>query len=124
MSAVSSKNWWTLHWLNVGALRLYVLVRLWTMLTSPRPYHFEGDKMNFNVTQIHSWSTPVRSGARLRSITLPSTRDSWNRVHIFAVSVTPSLLSPVPDADKPLLLDALYIPSCIFVDCSTLARYM
>lgn len=68
------------------------------------PYHFDGDKMNFNLTQIHSWSTPVRSDARLRSITLPSTRDSWNRVHVFALSVTPSLLSPVPDADKPLLI--------------------
>ncbi|KZV83101.1 hypothetical protein EXIGLDRAFT_777886 [Exidia glandulosa HHB12029] len=87
---MSSKNWWTLHWLNVGAIRI--------------PYHFDNDKMNFNVTQIYSWSTPVRSDARLTSITLPSTRDSWNRVHIFAMSVTPSLLSPTPDADKPLLI--------------------
>ena len=26
-SSVSSKNWWTLHWLNVGALRLFVCVK-------------------------------------------------------------------------------------------------
>ncbi|EJD47020.1 glycoside hydrolase [Auricularia subglabra TFB-10046 SS5] len=88
---MSSKNWWTGHWLNVGAV--------------PVPYHYEeGGKMNFNLTQIHSWSTPVRSSVGLRSITLPSTRNSWNRVHIFALSVTPSLTSSEPDADKPLLV--------------------
>ena len=68
------------------------------------PYHFEGEKLNHNSTQIHAWSTPVRSDLRLRSVALPETAHAGNRVHIFALSVTPSLLSPMPDADKPILV--------------------
>ncbi|KAH7096824.1 glycoside hydrolase [Auriculariales sp. MPI-PUGE-AT-0066] len=84
------RNWWTLHWLNVGAIRI--------------PYHWEGQGINHNSTQLHVWSTPIRSDTRLRSITFPPSGYSWNRVHVFGLSVTPSLLSPEPDADKPVLV--------------------
>ncbi|PVF93523.1 glycoside hydrolase [Serendipita vermifera] len=71
----SVKNWWTLHWLNSGPIKL--------------PYH-EGPKgTNYNVTQIHHWSTPIHSYSHLRHIRLPETRD-FNRLHIFAISLVPA----------------------------------
>jgi len=59
--------------------------------------------VNHNVTQIYEWSSPVQSEQRLRSITFPHTKDSWNRLHIFGISLTPALLSPSSNSTKPLL---------------------
>ncbi|KAG9089175.1 hypothetical protein FRC06_001683, partial [Ceratobasidium sp. 370] len=74
---LSVKNWWTLHWLNRGPIQ--------------SSYHTTsfGASINHNLTQIHHWSTALRTHAPLRSITLPPT-GSYNRLHLFALSVVPS----------------------------------
>ncbi|KAF8604399.1 glycoside hydrolase [Ceratobasidium sp. AG-I] len=71
---LSVKNWWTLHWLNKGPIQ--------------SPYHTTsyGKSVNHNLTQIHHWSTALRTHTPLRSITLPPT-GSYNRLHVFALSV-------------------------------------
>lgn len=48
-----------------------------------------GKSVNHNLTQIHHWSTALRTHAPLRSITLPPV-GSYNRLHVFALSVVPA----------------------------------
>jgi alpha-L-fucosidase len=45
-----------------------------------------GASINYNLTQIHHWSTALSTRSPLRSIILPS-RGSYNRLHLFALSV-------------------------------------
>ncbi|KAG8743767.1 hypothetical protein FRC10_011487 [Ceratobasidium sp. 414] len=91
---LSVKNWWTLHWLNRGPIQ--------------SSYHTTsfGASINHNLTQIHHWSTALRTHAPLRSITLPPT-GSYNRLHLFALSVVPSapLLGCEPESDDKLLFN-------------------
>ncbi|KAG9016112.1 hypothetical protein FRB93_011586 [Tulasnella sp. JGI-2019a] len=69
---LSAKNWWTLHWLNQGVIRM--------------PYHLVPSGINHNVTQIYHWSTAVSSDSALVSIILPNS--TWpNHLHVFAASV-------------------------------------
>ncbi|KAG5633393.1 hypothetical protein H0H81_008156, partial [Sphagnurus paluster] len=56
-----------------------------------------GSKKNFNSTQIHQWSTSVLSESAIKSITLPQ-----NKVHLFAMSLTPSA-SASKDTNAPTL---------------------
>lgn len=64
-----------------------------SVLTSP--YHFEsqGAQKNWNTTNIFQWSTAISSGSALQSIRMPPSTSS-NRLHLFAASVTPSVLAP------------------------------
>jgi alpha-L-fucosidase len=61
------------------------------------PYHFEshGSKTNWNTTNIFQWSTAISSLTPLKSVTLPS-QTSQNRLHLFALSVTPSAQTDGP----------------------------
>ncbi|QRV85448.1 alpha-L-fucosidase [Ceratobasidium sp. AG-Ba] len=91
---LSVKNWWTLHWLNKGPIQY--------------PYHlidYDTSK-NYNLTQVHHWSTALRTHAPLRSITLPPT-GSYNRFHLFALSLVPSapLLGCEPELQNVILSD-------------------
>ncbi|KAG1828517.1 glycoside hydrolase family 29 protein [Suillus variegatus] len=56
------------------------------------PYYFEGysSTKNWNSSQIFQLSLSVPSRAPLESITLPETASTSNRLHIFALSMTPS----------------------------------
>ncbi|KZP28385.1 glycoside hydrolase family 29 protein [Athelia psychrophila] len=74
---LSAKNWFTRITLNVGAIQT--------------PYHYvsNGDT-NWNTSNIFQWSTSIPSKAKLKSITLPP-KTSSNRLHIFSVSLTPSI---------------------------------
>nr|AOR51729.1 glycoside hydrolase family 29 protein [Phaffia rhodozyma] len=79
---VDVKNWWSIHWLNQGTIQC--------------PYHFTSYKQkSYNSTQIHSVTLPVHSSASLGSIRLPA-RASLNALHVFAVTLTPSLRSIDP----------------------------
>ncbi|KAG8686822.1 hypothetical protein FRC09_013901, partial [Ceratobasidium sp. 395] len=89
---LSAKNWWTLHWLNKGPIQ--------------STYHTtsHGASINHNLTQIHHWSTALRTHSPLRSITLPPT-GSYNRFHLFALSIVPSapLLGCEPESGDKIL---------------------
>src|SRR5260221_7588866 len=54
------------------------------------PYHYKpgGDK-DYNITQMYTWSTSIRSDSPLVSLRLPNSA-WWNRLHIFAMSISPS----------------------------------
>ncbi|KAG6840364.1 hypothetical protein C0991_007180 [Blastosporella zonata] len=67
-----------------------------------RPYHFEnnGSTKNFNASQIYQWSTSVFSERALKSITFPPV-DPSQRLHIFAMSLTPSTI-PKPNTGPVL----------------------
>jgi len=58
------------------------------------PYHFDnyGASTNWNSSQIFQFSISVSSRVPLRSITLPQTANAANRLHIFAISITPSAI--------------------------------
>ncbi|KIM24230.1 glycoside hydrolase family 29 protein [Serendipita vermifera MAFF 305830] len=81
----SVKNWWNLHWLNSGPIQI--------------PYHETSNGRNHNLTQIHHWSTTVSSKSLLKSIKLPDL-SSYNRLHIFAISLVPAV-SPPGQATSP-----------------------
>lgn len=94
MVLVSAKSWWTTITLNVGAIQTWVAFSLAILFTHGEwdsPYHFEshGSKKNWNATHIFQWSTAVSSYTPLKTITLPPLTSS-NRLHLFAVSFTPS----------------------------------
>ncbi|KAF8751690.1 Alpha-L-fucosidase [Rhizoctonia solani] len=72
---VSVKNWWDLHWLNNGAIQT--------------PYHNTPDGRNYNITQVHHWSSTVSSVSPLKSIRFPP-RSNLNRLHVFALSLVPA----------------------------------
>ncbi|KAH0588435.1 hypothetical protein H2248_004283 [Termitomyces sp. 'cryptogamus'] len=74
-----ARNWWMWPNLNIGVIQT--------------PYHFEdsGTTKNFNSTQIYQWSTSIFSEQALKSITLPRVGSS-QRLHLFAISFTPSTL--------------------------------
>ncbi|CUA75537.1 alpha-L-fucosidase [Rhizoctonia solani] len=84
---VSVKNWWTLSWVNKGVIQA--------------PYHTTDyeKSINHNLTQIYHWVTTLKSNSPLRSITLPNT-GSYNRFHLFALSLVPTgpLLGCAADA--------------------------
>ncbi|KAB5590881.1 Alpha-L-fucosidase [Ceratobasidium theobromae] len=71
---VDVKNWWTLHWLNVGVIK------------SSHHTTDHGTSVNHNVTQIHHWSASVNTRSPLRAISLPP-KGSYNRFHLFALSI-------------------------------------
>ncbi|KAG8817644.1 hypothetical protein FRC17_011134 [Serendipita sp. 399] len=73
---VSVKNWWNLHWLNSGPIQL--------------PHHHVREKVDFNITQIHHWSTQVDSRSPLRTIHFPPT-SRFNWLHVFAISLVPAV---------------------------------
>lgn len=62
-----------------------------------RPYHFERSNntlvKNFNLTQIHQWSTAVPSESKLQSIAFPLNNPS-HQLHLFAISYSPSVGPP------------------------------
>ena len=59
-----------------------------------RPYHFDnyGASINWNSTQIFQLSVSISSRVPLESITLPQTANAPDRLHIFAISITPSVV--------------------------------
>ncbi|KAF7977933.1 hypothetical protein HWV62_2001 [Athelia sp. TMB] len=76
---LSAKNWYTSVTLNVGAIQT--------------PYHYvSGGALNWNTSNIFQWSTSISSKLKLKSIAFPS-RTTENRLHIFSLSLTPSLLA-------------------------------
>ncbi|KAG0703338.1 glycoside hydrolase family 29 protein [Suillus ampliporus] len=86
----TGKNWWKWPILNWGNIRT--------------PYHFENyssDK-NWNSSQIFQLSLSVPSRVPLESITFPETASTSDRLHIFALSITPSL-EPTSDLLMPQL---------------------
>ncbi|KAH7912706.1 glycoside hydrolase family 29 protein [Hygrophoropsis aurantiaca] len=76
----TGKNWWKWPILNWGDIRT--------------PFHYEsyGAQKNWNSSQIFQLSLSIPSRAALSSITLPETANTANRLHIFALSVTPSVV--------------------------------
>ncbi|CAE7191494.1 unnamed protein product, partial [Rhizoctonia solani] len=72
---LSVKNWWDLHWLNNGAIQA--------------PYHNTPNGRNYNITQMHHWSSTVSSSSPLKAIRFPSKSDI-NRLHVFALSLVPA----------------------------------
>ncbi|CAE6446498.1 unnamed protein product [Rhizoctonia solani] len=75
LAQLSVKNWWDLHWLNNGAIQT--------------PYHNTPNGRNYNVTQVHHWSSTVLSTSPLKAIRFPPKSD-LNRLHIFALSLVPA----------------------------------
>ncbi|KAG2074850.1 glycoside hydrolase family 29 protein [Suillus decipiens] len=75
----TGKGWWEWASVNKGEIRT--------------PYHFEdySSNKNWNSSDIFQISLSVPSRAPLESITLPNTSSTSNRLHIFALSMTPSL---------------------------------
>ncbi|KIJ11300.1 glycoside hydrolase family 29 protein [Paxillus involutus ATCC 200175] len=86
----AGKNWWKWPILNWGDIRT--------------PYHFEkyGASTNWNSTQIFQVSVSIPSRAALQSITFPQTANMPDRLHIFAVSMTPSVV-PASAPTSPML---------------------
>ncbi|CAE6426674.1 unnamed protein product [Rhizoctonia solani] len=78
---LSVKNWWDLHWLNNGAVQT--------------PYHHTLNGRNYNITQMHHWSSTVSSSSPLKAIRFPPASDI-NRLHVFALSLVPAY---APDND-------------------------
>ncbi|KAH7929517.1 glycoside hydrolase family 29 protein [Leucogyrophana mollusca] len=76
----TGKNWWKWPILNWGDIRT--------------PFHYElyGAQKNWNSSQIFQLSLSIPSRAALQSITLPETANTANRLHIFALSMTPSVV--------------------------------
>ncbi|KAG8695553.1 hypothetical protein FRC09_009085 [Ceratobasidium sp. 395] len=72
---LSVKNWWNLHWLNSGPVKT--------------PYHNTPAGPNYNVTQLHHWSSAVSSFSPLKSIRFPPRTDR-NRLHVFAITLVPA----------------------------------
>ncbi|KIM58478.1 glycoside hydrolase family 29 protein [Scleroderma citrinum Foug A] len=78
---LGGKNWWKWPFLDWGEIRT--------------PFHFMdyGSAKNMNSTHIYQISLSVPSRAALRSIKLPETGGHYNRLHIFALTLTPSVNS-------------------------------
>ncbi|KAF8131998.1 glycoside hydrolase family 29 protein [Boletus edulis] len=76
----TGRNWWRIATLNWAAIRT--------------PYHFDdyGTSKNWNSSHIFQTSVSVSSRVPLRSITLPYTANTRNRIHVFAISITPSVV--------------------------------
>ncbi|KAG8679466.1 hypothetical protein FRC08_016965, partial [Ceratobasidium sp. 394] len=79
---LSVKNWWNLHWLNSGPIKT--------------PYHNTPNGRNYNITQLHHWSTAVSSFSPLKAIRFPPLA-SGNRLHVFAITLVPAY-APADDA--------------------------
>ncbi|KAF9517083.1 glycoside hydrolase family 29 protein [Hydnum rufescens UP504] len=74
----SIHNWWNLHWINSGAAI--------SADPSARPYHYaRNGAIDYNITQLYTWTASVNSASPLKAITLPGL--DWNRLHIFALSL-------------------------------------
>ncbi|KAG8737853.1 hypothetical protein FRC10_007585, partial [Ceratobasidium sp. 414] len=54
-----------------------------------RPYHNTPNGRNYNITQLHHWSTTVSSFSPLKTIRFPP-RANGNRLHIFATTLVPA----------------------------------
>jgi alpha-L-fucosidase len=63
------------------------------------PYHRTSQGINYNITQIHHWSSSVNSHSPLKRVHLPGA-SSRNRLHIFAISLVPTY--PVSASDHSL----------------------
>ncbi|KAF8305579.1 glycoside hydrolase family 29 protein [Clavulina sp. PMI_390] len=74
----SIHNWWNLHWINSGAA-----------VKMPHHLHQDGT-INYNQTQMLTWSTSISTTSALTSITLPNGYDDRNRLHIFAMTLVDS----------------------------------
>ncbi|KAG1818020.1 glycoside hydrolase family 29 protein [Suillus subaureus] len=74
----TGKGWWKWASLDFAEIRT--------------PYHFEeySSSKNWNSSHVYQISLSVPSRAPLESITLPDTSSTSNRLHIFALSMTPS----------------------------------
>ncbi|KAB5589392.1 Alpha-L-fucosidase [Ceratobasidium theobromae] len=81
---ISVKNWWNIHWLNNGLVKT--------------PYHDTPNGRNYNITQLHHWSTAVSSFSRLKSIRFPPKSDH-NRLHVFAITLVPAY-APADDSES------------------------
>ncbi|KAG2032284.1 glycoside hydrolase family 29 protein [Suillus americanus] len=94
---VTGKGWWRWPILNWGDIRT--------------PYHFEeySSNKNWNSSQIFQISLSVPSRVPLQSITLPDTSSTSNRLHIFALSMTPSF-----EPSSGLLVPQLSVRSAQF----------
>ncbi|KZT55693.1 glycoside hydrolase family 29 protein [Calocera cornea HHB12733] len=87
---LSVKNWWNLHWLNEGVIKASY-------------HHVTPTEDSYNLTQIHQFTFPLSPLSPLQSIHLPSTSQSHNRLHLFALSYTPALPPGVPEKAKDLV---------------------
>src|SRR5271156_4861105 len=63
------------------------------------PYHRTSQGINYNITQIHHWSSSVNSHSPLKRVYLPGA-SSRNRLHIFAISLVPAY--PISASDHSL----------------------
>ncbi|KAH8901373.1 tissue alpha-L-fucosidase [Thozetella sp. PMI_491] len=63
----------------------------WTILTRGEivlPFGYTADGVDYNTSQIFEWTSAVRPGDNLQSITLPNTTDADSgRIHVFAISL-------------------------------------
>ncbi|EIW80256.1 glycoside hydrolase family 29 protein [Coniophora puteana RWD-64-598 SS2] len=75
-------NWFQFPSMNWGTIRTAYHHTNYTSL------------VNWNVTSLFQSSISVPSNVPLQSITLPVTTDSTSRMHIFALSITPSIVPP------------------------------
>ncbi|KZT22439.1 glycoside hydrolase family 29 protein [Neolentinus lepideus HHB14362 ss-1] len=75
---MSAKAWWQWPEINLGVINT--------------PYSFvnQTSVKNLNATSIFQWSASVPSRSALESITLPPDTEPGSRLHIFAISITPS----------------------------------
>ncbi|KAG8220484.1 hypothetical protein J3R82DRAFT_3180 [Butyriboletus roseoflavus] len=87
----AGKNWWRYPTLNWGDIRT--------------PYHFVnyGASTNWNSSQIIQLSVSIA----LKSITLPQTADAPDRLHIFVISITPSVVPSVVPTGPELSIRAV-----------------
>ncbi|KAG8840554.1 hypothetical protein FRC20_005557, partial [Serendipita sp. 405] len=108
---VSVKNWWNLHWLNSGPIQL--------------PYHNQTKNLDFNVTQIHHWSTQVDSRSPLRSIHFPP-KAKFNSLHVFAISLVPAVdsLHGASEGEAPLKLPVSIEPAIALKDLHPTLRWV
>ncbi|KAG8220487.1 glycoside hydrolase superfamily [Butyriboletus roseoflavus] len=92
---LTAKNWWKYPTINWGDIRA--------------PYSFEnyGASKNWNSSHIYQLSISVPSRSALRSITLPQTANTQDRLHIFAISITPSVVPSVVPTGPELSIRTL-----------------
>ncbi|KAI9573212.1 glycoside hydrolase family 29 protein [Boletus coccyginus] len=96
---LTGKNWCRFPTINWGDIRT--------------PYHFDnyGASTNWNSSQIFQFSISVSSRVPLKSITFPRTVDASNRLHIFAISITPSAIPPAAQIGPALSIRSVQFSS-------------
>ncbi|KAJ7627477.1 glycoside hydrolase family 29 protein [Roridomyces roridus] len=90
-----AKNWWRWPILNNGVIR------------TPYSFQANGASKNWNSSQIYQWSTAIPSEAPLSSITLPALNTA-HRLHLFAMSISPSSIVENPTAPNLVVRNARF----------------